>query len=38
MDSTGLVKVPAERPGIGVTVNVDRVEDLTERAETLVAS
>ena len=37
MNSTGLVRVPAERPGIGVTVNVDRVEDLTERAETLVA-
>jgi len=31
MDATGLVAVPLDRPGLGVTVDVDRVDDLTER-------
>ena len=35
MDATGMVAVPAERPGIGVEVNVDRVDDLTVRTKTL---
>ncbi len=38
MDSTGRVTVPLDTPGLGVTVNVDRVDDLTVRSETLVAS
>lgn len=29
MDKRGMVAVPHERPGIGVTVDADRVEDLT---------
>ena len=31
MDREGFVRVPLDRPGIGVTVDVDRVEDLTVR-------
>ena len=31
MDAEGFVRVPLDRPGIGVTVDVDRVEDLTVR-------
>jgi O-succinylbenzoate synthase len=31
----GLVTVPLDRPGIGVTVDVDRVDDLTVRREVL---
>ena len=38
MDSAGMVTVPADRPGLGVTVNVDRVDDLTVRTQTLTAS
>jgi hypothetical protein len=30
-----MVRVPLERPGIGVTVDVDRVDDLTVRREEL---
>jgi o-succinylbenzoate synthase len=37
MDAEGMVRVPLDRPGIGVTVDVDRVEDLTVRRETLTA-
>ncbi len=33
MDAAGMVRVPVERPGFGVTVDVDRVEDLTVRRE-----
>jgi O-succinylbenzoate synthase len=33
MSADGLVKVPLDRPGIGVTVNRDRIEDLTVRSE-----
>ena len=35
MDPNGMVAVPAKRPGLGVTVDVDRVDDLTVRQETL---
>jgi O-succinylbenzoate synthase len=35
MDADGMVRVPLERPGIGVTVDVDRVDDLTVRREEL---
>jgi O-succinylbenzoate synthase len=37
MDSSGMVGVPRDRPGIGVDVDVDRVENLTVRRETLSA-
>ena len=35
MDSAGMVAVPADRPGLGVTVDADRVDDLTVRTRTL---
>ena len=35
MSSQGIVAVPSDRPGIGVTVNVARVDDLTVRTQTL---
>jgi O-succinylbenzoate synthase len=35
MDAAGMVTVPLDRPGLGVTIDRDRVEDLTVRAETL---
>ncbi len=35
MGTDGMVTVPLDTPGIGVTVNVDRIEDLTVRRETL---
>lgn len=35
MNGKGLVRVPVDRPGIGVEVDVDRVDDLTVRAEIL---
>ncbi len=35
MDRDGMVTVPHDRPGIGVAVDLDRIEDLTTRAETL---
>jgi hypothetical protein len=38
MDAEGMVHVPLERPGIGVEVDLDRIEDLTLRREELVAS
>jgi O-succinylbenzoate synthase len=31
MDATGMVKVPLDRPGIGVEVDLDRIDDLTVR-------
>ena len=37
MDDGGWVTVPRDRPGIGVTVDRDRVENLTVRSETLTA-
>jgi O-succinylbenzoate synthase len=33
MDSSGMVKVPLDRPGIGVDVDTDRVEKLTVRTQ-----
>jgi O-succinylbenzoate synthase len=35
MDSTGMVTVPRDKPGIGVDVDVDRIDDLTVRSEAL---
>ncbi len=35
MDADGMVTVPRKSPGLGVTVDVDRVESLTVRTETL---
>lgn len=35
MDGHGMVTVPRDRPGIGVTVDADRIEDLTVRSETV---
>ena len=35
MSPDGMVTVPVDVPGIGVTVNVDRIDDLTVRHETL---
>jgi o-succinylbenzoate synthase len=35
MDAEGMVRVPRDRPGIGVTVDTDRVDDLTVRREVL---
>ena len=37
MDSAGLVAVPLDRPGLGVTIDRDRVENLTVRSETIVS-
>lgn len=35
MSADGMVQVPRTSPGLGVTVNVDRIDDLTVRQETL---
>src|SRR5256885_9239533 len=35
MDDDGMVSVPFDRPGIGVTVDMDRIENLTVRSEVL---
>lgn len=35
MDDEGMVHVPLSRPGLGVTIDMDRVENLTVRSETL---
>lgn len=35
MDADGMVTVPAEEPGLGIRVDIDRVDDLTERSKTL---
>jgi O-succinylbenzoate synthase len=35
MDSDGMVHVPLDRPGIGVTVNIDFVDQITVRREVL---
>lgn len=37
MDAEGMVRVPADRPGIGVAVDADRVQNLTVRTETITA-
>ncbi len=38
IDSEGMMTVPRDRPGIGVTVELDRIDDLTVRAETVSAA
>ena len=38
MDSEGMVHVPLDRPGLGVTIDVDRIDDLTVRRDVLDAS
>lgn len=38
MDSEGMVRVPLDQPGLGVTVDRDRVDDLTVRSEVLALS
>lgn len=38
MAEPGVVVVPWHRPGLGVDVDVDRIDDLTVRRETLAAS
>jgi o-succinylbenzoate synthase len=35
MDADGMVRVPRDRPGIGVTVDIDRIDALTVRSERL---
>ena len=35
MDKDGMVTVPLNRPGMGVTVDLDRIENLTVRSETI---
>jgi o-succinylbenzoate synthase len=35
MDADGMVKVPRDKPGIGVTVDLDRVDNLTVRREVI---
>jgi O-succinylbenzoate synthase len=35
MNQDGIVHVPSDRPGLGVTVNVARVDDLTVRTQSL---
>jgi o-succinylbenzoate synthase len=35
MDAEGMVRVPRDQPGIGITVDVGRVEDLTIKREAL---
>lgn len=37
MDGHGRIRVPLDRPGIGVAVDLDRIADLTARAERLEA-
>jgi O-succinylbenzoate synthase len=37
MSAAGMVTVPTSRPGIGVDVNINRIDDLTVRAEVLLA-
>jgi len=37
MDGAGTIHVPRDRPGLGVTVDINRVDDLTVRHETLTA-
>ena len=38
MDAAGRVTVPLDAPGLGVTVDADRIDDLTVRSRTLAAS
>jgi len=38
MDDEGMVRVPLERPGIGVSIDRDFIDTLTVRSEVLVAA
>ena len=38
MDKNGMIDVPVERPGMGVKIDPDRVENLTVRCEQLVSN
>lgn len=38
MDAEGMVTVPLDKPGMGVTVNLDRVDELTVRCEAIAAT
>ena len=35
MNSDGMVTVPLDRPGLGVDVDIDRIDDLTVRTVVL---
>ena len=35
MDAEGMVTVPRTKPGIGVTIDIDRIDDLTVRSHTI---
>jgi len=35
MDDRGMVRVPLDAPGIGVTVDMDRIENLTVRKDVI---
>jgi len=35
MDATGMVQVPLREPGIGVAVDIDRIENLTARTHVI---
>jgi O-succinylbenzoate synthase len=35
MDAEGMVTVPRTKPGIGVTIDIDRIDDLTVRSQTI---
>jgi hypothetical protein len=37
MDGAGMVRVPRDRPGLGVTVDVRMIEELTVQSEVLEA-
>jgi len=37
MDRAGTIQVPRDQPGLGVAVDMNRVDDLTVRRETLTA-
>ena len=37
MDADGMVRVPIDQPGIGVTVDMNRVDELTVRQRTIAA-
>jgi hypothetical protein len=38
MDADGMVRVPRERPGIGVDLDTDLIDSLTTRVEVLSAT
>ena len=38
MDENGMIDVPVERPGMGVKIDLDQVDNLTVRREQLVSN